>query len=189
MLFANACQLKNLDEQKAYVAKACGDDATLLHYILRLLEARAKDPHFLENPPSALSAAEFPPDESGRRIGRYRLIKQIGEGGWGEVYGAEQEEPMRRRVALKLIKLGRESRQVIARFEADRQALALMDHPNIANVLDAGADEKGRPYFVMELVEGDTPITDYCDKNSLSTAKRLELFSQVCQAVQHAHQK
>jgi len=127
-------------------------------------------------------------EQPGDKIGRYRLLQQIGEGGCGVVYMAEQQEPVRRRVALKVIKLGMDTRQVIARFEAERQALALMDHPNIAKVLDAGATETGRPYFVMELVEG-IAITRYCDENNLSTATRLRLFVQVCQAIQHAHQK
>ena len=116
------------------------------------------------------------------------MLQQIGEGGCGVVYMAEQEEPVRRRVALKVIKLGMDTKSVIARFEAERQALALMDHPNIAKVLDAGATDTGRPYFVMELVRG-IKITDYCDQNKLSTRERLELFIQVCQAIQHAHQK
>ena len=127
-------------------------------------------------------------EKPGDRIGRYKLLQQIGEGGCGVVYMAEQAEPMRRRVALKVIKLGMDTKQVIARFEAERQALALMDHPNIAKVLDAGATDAGRPYFVMELVRG-IRITDYCDEQRLSTRQRLELFVQVCQAVQHAHQK
>ena len=124
----------------------------------------------------------------GTVIGRYKLLEKIGEGGMAVVYMAEQTEPIRRKVALKIIKLGMDTRQVIARFEAERQALALMDHPNIAKVLDAGATETGRPYFVMELVTG-VSITEYCDKNSLSTKDRLALFLQVCHAVQHAHQK
>jgi serine/threonine protein kinase len=124
----------------------------------------------------------------GYRIGPYKLLEQIGEGGCSVVYVAEQERPVRRRVALKLIKAGMDSRGVIARFEAERQALALMEHPNIAKVLDAGTAENGRPYFVMELVHG-IRITDYCDQNNLSTSQRLELFIQVCHAVQHAHQK
>jgi serine/threonine protein kinase len=127
-------------------------------------------------------------DEFSQRIGRYKILQKLGEGGCGLVYMAEQTEPVRRRVALKVIKLGMDTRQVIARFEAERQALALMDHPNIAKVLDAGATETGRPYFVMELVKG-IRITDYCDQNHLSTAERLGLFTQVCQAIQHAHQK
>src|SRR2546426_352934 len=125
-------------------------------------------------------------EKAGDRIGRYKLLQQIGEGGCGVVYMAEQEEPVRRRVAVKVIKLGMDTKQVIARFEAERQALALMDHPNIAKVLDAGATETGRPYFVMELVRG-VRITDYCDQNNFSTRARLDLFVQVCQAIQHAH--
>src|SRR5262249_53340771 len=122
------------------------------------------------------------------RISRYKLLEKIGEGGCGVVYMAEQQEPVRRRVALKVIKLGMDTKQVIARFEAERQALALMEHPNIAQVYDAGATDTGRPYFVMELVKG-VPITRYCDENCLSTEQRLRLFVQVCQAIQHAHQK
>src|SRR5208283_2537602 len=127
-------------------------------------------------------------EKAGDRIGHYKLLQQIGEGGCGVVYMAEQEQPIRRRVALKVIKLGMDTKAVIARFEAERQALALMDHPNIAKVLDAGATDTGRPYFVMELVRG-IKITDYCDQNNLSTQERLDLFIQVCRAIQHAHQK
>ena len=121
-------------------------------------------------------------------IGRYKLLERIGEGGFGVVFMAEQQHPVRRKVALKVIKPGLDTRQVIARFEAERQALALMDHENIAKVLDAGATDTGRPYFVMELVHG-VPITEYCDKNQLTPRQRLELFVQVCRAVQHAHTK
>jgi serine/threonine protein kinase len=169
-----------------------------------LLEAHEEAGEFLENPaPGAEpAAAAVNPQGAGRssatasasiekpgdRIGRYKLLEQIGEGGCGVVYMAEQEEPVRRRVALKVIKLGMDTKSVIARFEAERQALALMDHPNIARVLDVGATETGRPYFVMELVKG-FKITDYCDQNNLSTTDRLGLFVQVCQAIQHAHQK
>jgi len=127
-------------------------------------------------------------EEGSDRIGRYKILQKLGEGGCGVVYMAEQTEPVRRRVALKVIKLGMDTRQVIGRFEAERQALALMDHPNIARVLDAGATDKGRPYFVMELVKG-IRITEYCDQNHLPAQERLELFIQVCQAIQHAHQK
>jgi len=127
-------------------------------------------------------------EKPGDRIGRYKLLERIGEGGCGVVYVAEQTEPVRRRVALKVIKLGMDTKQVIARFEAERQALAMMDHPNIAKVLDAGATDTGRPFFVMELVRG-VPITEYCDQNNLSTHQRLDLFIKVCQAIQHAHQK
>jgi serine/threonine protein kinase len=124
----------------------------------------------------------------GRMIGRYKILESVGEGGCGVVYVAEQTQPVRRRVALKVIKLGMDTKQVIARFEAERQALAMMDHPNIAKVLDAGTTENGRPYFVMELVRG-IRITDYCDQNNLSTSERLQLFIQICHAIQHAHQK
>ena len=124
----------------------------------------------------------------GDRIGRYKLLEKIGEGGCGVVYMAEQEEPVRRRVALKVIKPGMDTHEVVARFEAERQALALMDHPHIARIFDGGATDAGRPYFVMELVRG-LRITDYCDQKQLSTRQRLDLFMQVCQAVQHAHQK
>jgi WD40 repeat protein/serine/threonine protein kinase len=127
-------------------------------------------------------------EKPGDKIGRYKLLEQIGEGGFGVVYMAEQKEPLKRRVALKIIKLGMDTRQVVARFEAERQALALMDHLNIAKVLDAGSTETGRPYFVMELVHG-IRITDYCDQHHLSTRQRLELFMEVCHAIQHAHQK
>src|SRR5687768_9211576 len=127
-------------------------------------------------------------EKAGDTIGRYKLRERIGEGGWGAVYVAEQEQPVRRRVALKVIKAGMDTRQVIARFEAERQALAMMDHPNIARVLDAGTTDSGRPYFVMELVRG-IRINDYCDQNKLPMRERLDLFIQVCHAVQHAHQK
>ena len=130
-----------------------------------------------------------PPLEGpGSRIGPYKLLQKIGEGGMGIVYMAERMTPFRQMVALKVIKAGMDSRQVVARFEAERQALALMDHPHIAKVHDAGAIESGRPYFVMELVKG-TPITRYCDERKLTTRERLDLFIPVCQAVQHAHQK
>jgi tetratricopeptide (TPR) repeat protein len=176
-------------ERERFLAEACGDDAALKEQIVSLLKADANegDSDFLKNTlwlrPTA-PVTEKPAD----RIGRYKLLEQIGEGGCGVVYMADQEEPVRRRVALKVIKLGMDTKQVIARFEAERQALALMDHPNIAKVLDGGATETGRPFFVMELVRG-IKITDYCDQNNLPTNERLELFIQVCQAIQHAHQK
>jgi len=135
-----------------------------------------------------LDFSNLPDEAIGEFLGRYRLLEKIGEGGCGVVYVAEQSEPVRRRVALKVIKLGMDTRQVVARFEAERQALAMMDHPNIAKVLDAGATDTGRPYFVMELVRG-VPITAYCDQNNLSTTHRINLFISVCQAIQHAHQK
>ncbi|MDP1590084.1 MAG: serine/threonine-protein kinase, partial [Prosthecobacter sp.] len=127
-------------------------------------------------------------EQPGDMIGRYRLIEPLGQGGFGSVWRAEQHMPIHREVALKVIKPGMDSREIIARFEAERQALALMDHPNIAAVLDAGTTESGRPFFAMELVKG-VPITDYCDAKRLGIRQRLELFIPVCQAVQHAHQK
>ena len=134
------------------------------------------------------AAKAAPSEKPGDHIGRYKLLEVIGEGGFGVVWMAEQEEPVRRKVALKIIKLGMDTRQVVARFEAERQALAIMEHPGIARVFDGGATETGRPYFVMELVRG-VRITDYCDGNKLLARERLELFIQVCQAVHHAHQK
>ena len=160
-----------------------------------LLSAHAAD-NPLDRPPADLAAtadhdatdAGPPAAEVGDRIGPYRMMEQIGEGGFGLVFVAEQAEPVRRKVALKVLKPGMDTRDVVARFEAERQALALMDHPNIARVLDAGSTPSGRPYFVMELVRG-VPITDYCDAHKLPPKDRLALFVQVCQAVQHAHQK
>src|SRR5262245_33230901 len=127
-------------------------------------------------------------EQAGDSIGRYRLLEPLGSGGFGNVWLAEQTEPIHRKVALKLIKPGMDSREIVARFEAERQALALMDHPNIAHVLDAGTSETGLPYFVLELVRG-IPITEYCDRSQLTPNERLELFISVCQAIQHAHQK
>jgi WD40 repeat protein/serine/threonine protein kinase len=183
------------EQRGAYLDQACGDDAVLRGQVAALLEAHAQTGGLLEQTVAPLrgplSALSQPLTEKpGDRIGRYKLLQQIGEGGCGVVYMAEQQEPVKRRVALKVIKPGMDTRQVLARFEAERQALALMDHPNIAKVLDAGATEAGRPYFVMELVRG-TKITDYCDDpdHALPTAQRLELFIQVCRAIQHAHQK
>jgi serine/threonine protein kinase/WD40 repeat protein len=135
-----------------------------------------------------LDLAELPDEAIGQKIGHYKILEKVGEGGCGVVYVADQSEPVRRRVALKVIKLGMDTKQVVARFEAERQALAMMDHPNIAKVLDAGSTESGRPYFIMELVRG-IRITDYCDQNKLSTSQRLELFINICHAIQHAHQK
>jgi serine/threonine protein kinase len=175
-------------ERDRFVAGACRDDPALRTQVLTLLAAHDGAGDFLKHAQLSLSPASVPTEKPGDRIGRYKLLQQIGEGGCGVVYMAEQEEPVRRRVALKVIKLGMDTKQVIARFEAERQALALMDHPNIAKVLDAGAAETGRPYFVMELVRG-IKITEFCDDNRLSTEDRLKLFIQVCQAIQHAHQK
>jgi serine/threonine protein kinase/WD40 repeat protein len=175
--------------REQFLAEACGADAALKEQVLSLLEADVAedDSHFLKISRMARSNA-VPTEKPGDRIGRYKLLEQIGEGGCGLVYVAEQEEPVRRRVALKVIKLGMDTKQVIARFDAERQALAMMDHPNIAKVLDASATETGRPYFVMELVRG-IRITDYCEQNHLPPRQRLDLFIQVCRAIQHAHQK
>src|SRR6266496_3130733 len=176
-------------QREAFLAQASAGDAVLLQRIQSLLHAAENGAEFLTQVPSSLVPPPLPVIEKpGDRIDRYKLLEQIGEGGCGIVYMAAQEEPIRRQVALKVIKAGMDTRQVIARFEAERQALALMDHPNIAKVLDAGATDTGRPYFVMELVRG-IRITDYCDQNHLSTEDRLKLFTQVCHAIQHAHQK
>jgi serine/threonine protein kinase/WD40 repeat protein len=176
-------------DREQFLAEECGEDAALKEQVLSLLEADATegDSHFLKNRRMAGPNA-VPTERPGDRIGRYKLLEQIGEGGCGVVYIAEQEEPVRRRVALKVIKLGMDTKEVIARFDAERQALALMDHPNIAKVLDAGATATGRPYFVMELVRG-IKVTDYCEQNDVSPHERLNLFIQVCRAIQHAHQK
>jgi eukaryotic-like serine/threonine-protein kinase len=194
-LFHAALALATREERVAYLKGACAGDAALLGRVEALLqghESAGNSP----DPDVTVKAATIPnrtvPDplteKAGDHINRYRLLQEIGEGGCGIVYMAEQQEPVRRRVALKIIKLGMDTNQVVARFEAERQALAMMDHPNIAKVLDAGATETGRPFFVMELVRG-VPITAYCDTNNLSTRARLELFIHVCKAIQHAHQK
>jgi eukaryotic-like serine/threonine-protein kinase len=211
-IFMQAMEVGDAAERAEFLARACGGNASLQRRIERLLAEQERLGSYLESPAAALplTPLEWPASpQSGARIGRYRLLEQIGEGGMGTVWVAEQVEPVRRRVALKLIKLGMDSRQVLARFEVERQALALMDHPHIARFLDAGmvgqgvrAGDQGtedqpaaplglaaaRPYFVMELVRG-TPITEYCDQAGLTIPQRLELFVQVCQAVQHAHQK
>jgi eukaryotic-like serine/threonine-protein kinase len=185
---------KPADQRAAWLDRECEGNATLRQRLDALLAAHDQ-PEAIPTRPAEpvqtikLEFAEEPPDEAiGRTLGRYKLLESIGEGGCGVVYVADQIEPVRRRVALKVIKLGMDTRAVVARFEAERQALAMMDHPNIAKVLDAGTTEQGRPYFVMELVRG-IRITDYCDQNNLSTRERLDLFIKVCQAIQHAHQK
>ncbi|MHC4687299.1 MAG: serine/threonine protein kinase, partial [Planctomycetota bacterium] len=178
------------DRRSTYVKVACGDDLELLQRIESLLKIRESGNNFLESPLFIDQPLmnTLPEEKAGNTIDKYRLLEKIGEGGMAVVYMAEQQKPIRRKVALKIIKLGMDTKSVIARFEAERQALAMMDHPNIARVLDAGATETGRPYFVMELVTG-VSITEYCDKNNLSTKDRLALFIQVCNAVQHAHEK
>src|SRR5437763_2911391 len=185
-IFEQALDITPTEERLHFLMSACGKDAALLARVQALLRADEAGESFLSEQPRATVVLVI--EKPGDRIGRYKLLQQIGEGGCGVVYMAEQTEPVRRRVALKVIKLGMDTKQVIARFEAERQALALMDHPNIAKVLEAGATEAGGPYFVMELVRG-IKITDFCDEKSVPTADRLKLFTQVCQAIQHAHQK
>lgn len=190
-IFTKAAELPP-ECRRAYLEQACGGDEELLHKVEELLEVQQRSKEFMENPPwspETLKARTTQIGEQpGDRIDRYKLLQQIGEGGCGIVFMAEQEQPIKRRVALKIIKPGLDTKNVIARFEAERQALALMDHPNIAKVLDAGATASGRPYFVMELIRG-VKITEYCDRNSLPLEKRLKLFIQVCNAIEHAHQK
>ena len=202
-LFVAAVGKVDPQRWEAFLEDECGGEPELLGEVRLLLDAHREAGSFLKGPaadlaalgdsrtspaPEARSAEVTAPDCSGTVIGPYKLLQPIGEGGMGTVYMAEQTQPVRRTVALKLIKAGMDSRQVLARFEAERQALALMDHPNIAKVFDAGTTDTGRPYFVMELVKG-IPITRFCDERRLTPRERLELFIPVCQAVQHAHQK
>ncbi len=204
-VFYAAVSLTDPAERLRFLEQACAGNAELRAGVEEMLAAHAEAEPFFARGREALAlapeeipalaagadnpAAKPPVDEYvGTLVGRYKLLQRIGEGGCGLVYMAEQEEPVRRRVALKIIKLGMDTKSVIARFDAERQALAMMDHPNIARVLDAGATETGRPYFVMELVRG-FKITEYCDQNHLDTRRRLVLYLQVCSAIQHAHQK
>jgi serine/threonine protein kinase len=177
-------------DRAVLLEQECGADAELRRRIEALLRAHDESGSFLDELAPALPATVDDPirERPGTVIGPYKLLEQLGEGGMGLVFVAEQQQPVRRKVALKVIKPGMDSRQVIARFEAERQALALMDHPNIARVFDGGQTSSGRPYFVMELVQGK-PITEYCDQNQVPIRERLELFAHVSQAVQHAHQK
>src|SRR5712691_7934833 len=185
---------KPVAERAAFLQAVCGSDGVLRQRLESLLAAHDQPGELLATPTPGLKATikldlDDAPDEAvGQTLGRYKLLERVGEGGCGVVYVAEQTEPVRRRVALKVIKLGMDTKQVVARFEAERQALAMMDHPNIAKVLDAGTTDTGRPFFAMELVRG-IRITDYCDQNHLSTRDRLDLFIKVCHAIQHAHQK
>ncbi len=186
-LFLHAVGKLSTEQWDGYVAEACGGDAELEQQVGRLLQVHREAGSFLDHPVATVDEPR-PSEAPGTVIGPYKLLQQIGEGGMGTVFMAEQTKPVQRKVALKVIKPGMDSRQVIARFEAERQALAMMDHVNIARVLDAGATDSGRLYFVMELVHG-VPITKYCDDNQLTPRQRLELFVPVCQAIQHAHQK
>jgi serine/threonine protein kinase len=203
-IFYAALEMKAREEREAFLQGACAGDVPLRAAVDAMLAAQGDVESFFRGrhpgadlPRAMAEASEFrahdtavlsDSEEVGKRIGRYKLLQKIGEGGCGVVYMAEQEAPVRRKVALKVIKLGMDTKNVIARFEAERQALALMDHPNIARVLDAGATEKGRPFFVMELVRG-VRFTTYCDEHQFDPRQRLDLFVQVCQAIQHAHQK
>jgi hypothetical protein len=201
-VFIEALEIADPEQRRQFLDQACGADQALREQVEKLLALSQSAGDFFKDCAPALksepgdaaqvlSVAESTIESEApetKRIGPYKLLQNLGEGGCGVVYMAEQEQPIRRRVALKIIKLGMDTKNVIARFEAERQALALMDHPNIARVLDAGATETGRPYFVMELVYG-VKITEYCDQNRVSMKERLELFIQVCNAVQHAHQK
>ena len=191
-IFFAALERAGAEERSAYLDLACGNDIALRQRVDRLLNAQPEVTSFLESPaPGVVMDTACAPsiaEQPGTRIGPYKLLEQIGEGGFGVVFMAEQTTPVRRKVALKIIKPGMDTKQVIARFEAERQALALMDHPNIARVFDAGATASGRPYFVMELVHG-VPITEYCNLQKLTPPDRLKLFIDVCRAVQHAHQK
>lgn len=196
-IFTTARELQAAD-RSGYLDDACGGDAELRSQVEALLAADMDAGSFLksvEHDPDAtlpqtrlFDNPDIPSENAGQIIGNYKLLQSIGEGGFGTVWMAEQKEPVKRRVALKIIKLGMDTKQVIARFEAERQALAMMDHPNIAKVFDAGSTETGRPFFVMELVKG-VPILEYCDREKLDTKSRLNLFTLVCNAIQHAHQK
>jgi WD40 repeat protein/serine/threonine protein kinase len=189
-VFMRAMEFCSPQERSAYLNEACAGDDELRRRVERMLTAQPQLGRFLDQNAAGMVLTNDQPvtERPGTQIGPYKLLQQIGEGGMGVVYMAEQTEPIARRVALKIIKPGMDTRQVIARFEAERQALAMMDHVNIARVLDVGTTESGRPYFVMELVHG-VPITKYCDDNRLTPRQRLELFVPVCQAIQHAHQK
>jgi serine/threonine protein kinase len=190
-IFLAAVEKVEPAERDAYLRAACGQDEDLRRRVDALLAKHAQAGSFLESPaPGPVATVDEPPssERPGTVIGPYKLLEQIGEGGMGTVWMAQQTEPVKRLVAVKLIKAGMDTRQVIARFEAERQALALMDHPSIAKVLDGGTSGAGRPYFVMDLVKG-VSITRYCDEHRLTPRQRLELFLPVCQAVQHAHQK
>jgi serine/threonine protein kinase/Tfp pilus assembly protein PilF len=189
-IFSEALARSSPEERASYLQQACGGNSALRASVEALLRANIGASGFLEGAVGGLIATIDDPisERPGALIGAYKLLEEIGEGGFGVVFMAEQTQPVRRKVALKVLKPGMDTRQVVARFEAERQALAIMDHPNIAKVLDGGATPSGRPYFVMELVKG-APLTTFCDQNHLTPKERLELFVSVCQAVQHAHTK
>src|SRR5262245_12974879 len=188
-IFTAALELDPAERQR-FLDEACGNDPGLRQRIEQLIASHEAAASFMDEPAGCLAHTVDPPIsvEPGTVVGPYKLLEKIGEGGMGTVWMAQQTEPVKRVVALKLIKAGMDSKQVIARFQAERQALALMDHPNIAKVLDAGTTSTGRPYFVMDVVKGQ-PITKYCDEHRLTPQRRLELFLPVCHAIQHAHHK
>ena len=193
-MFDDLLQLSTEAKREAYLKKSCGNNLELRARLEAMLQEHDEAGQFFQgvgNEPETEEVSSATVDimvDIGSVIGRYKILEKIGEGGMGVVYMAEQTDPVSRRVALKIIKLGMDTKQVIARLEAERQALAMIDHPNIARVLDGGATETGRPYFVMELVRG-LSITDYCSKKRVGMAERLKLFILVCEAVQSAHQK
>src|ERR1700722_10406302 len=202
-VFDTARKIEDPKQREEFLERACDGDPDLRQRVQTLLSVHGRAEELFTECISALRSSSDNADSSssardlargleeeqpGAQIGHYKILEKLGEGGCGAVYLAEQEKPMRRLVALKVIKLGMDTRAVIARFDAERQALAMMDHPNIAKVLDAGATQTGRPYFVMELVRG-IKITEYCDQNNLTTKTRLDLFVQICRAIQPAHQK
>ena len=191
VIFNTARKLESSEEVREYLDRACGDNGQARERIVELLRLHTQEKSFLEFPPPGIDVtlpATGIQEKPGSQIGPFKLMERIGEGGFGLVFVAQQQQPVRRKVALKIIKPGMDTKEVIARFEAERQALAMMDHPNIAKVLDGGTTDSGRPYFVMELVRG-IPITTYCDRKRLDTRQRLKLFVGACQAIQHAHQK
>jgi serine/threonine protein kinase/WD40 repeat protein len=189
-LFVQAIEIESAAERAAYLDRACANDPALRLELEQLVADHFRAGTFLENPAAQIADTLDEPstERPGAIIGPYKLLEQIGEGGFGIVFLAEQSQPVRRKVALKILKAGMDTRQVVARFEAERQALAILDHPHIAKVFDGGSTPSGRPYFVMELVRG-VPITQFCDEHKLSPRQRLELFLPICHAVQHAHQK
>ena len=189
-IYLKAREIEASRAREAFLDEACSDDERLRQEVDSMLAADHSKDGFMDVPATAIHARTIDRliARVGTQVDNYKLLQEVGEGGFGIVYMAQQTEPVKRRVALKIIKPGMDSREVIARFEAERQALAMMDHPNIARVIDGGTTEDGRPYFVMELVKG-VPITEFCDSNKLPTRERLKLFATVCRAVQHAHQK
>ena len=195
-IFCSALEFESADEQDTYVIETCGENSELLAEVRDLLKSNRESEGFLEDGGAAKSligtvddnTADSIHEEVGSKIGQYKLLQKIGEGGFGVVFMAEQVQPVSRKVALKIIKLGMDTKEVIARFEAERQALAMMDHPNIARIFDAGATATGRPYFVMELVQG-LPITEYCNRTKSTKQERLDLFTAVCHAIESAHLK